>query len=123
MRRRRLMILGAGTFQLGAIEAARSLGVDTVVLSNFALAGRFGLLVTRYGPRALITPEVRDEITDGVVAGYSRLCEVEDPLVIFEPPGIEDFIPCTSVLPVWTKKPCIYRVGQDSEPAYRNHPA
>jgi predicted nucleic acid-binding protein len=51
---------------------------DTVVLSNFALAGRFGLLVTRYGPRAIITPEVRDEITDGVVAGYSRLCEVED---------------------------------------------
>lgn len=30
---------------------------DTIVLSNFALSGRFDLLIDRYGPRAQITPE------------------------------------------------------------------
>ena len=51
---------------------------DTVTLSNFALAGRVELLVTRYGQRAVITPEVLDEITDGVIAGYYRLGEIEE---------------------------------------------
>ncbi len=51
---------------------------DTVALSNFALAGRLDLLLSRYGKKAVITPEVLDEITDGVVAGYFALKEVED---------------------------------------------
>ena len=51
---------------------------DTVVLSNFALAGRLDLLVTRYGKAVMITLEVLDEVTDGVVAGYSALREIED---------------------------------------------
>ena len=51
---------------------------DTVTLSNFALAGRFGLLVTRYGQRAVITPEVLDEVTDGIIAGYQALSEIEE---------------------------------------------
>jgi predicted nucleic acid-binding protein len=50
---------------------------DTVALSNFALAGRFELLVARYGKRAIITPEVLDEVTDGVIAGYFALSEIE----------------------------------------------
>ena len=49
---------------------------DTVALSNFALAGRLDLLVSRYGKRAVITPEVFGEITDGIVAGYFALQEV-----------------------------------------------
>ena len=50
---------------------------DTVTLSNFALSGRLDLLIARYGRRAIITPQVLDEITDGIVAGYSELREVE----------------------------------------------
>ena len=50
---------------------------DTVTLSNFALSGRVDLLVVRYGRRAIITPQVLDEIADGIVAGYSELREVE----------------------------------------------
>lgn len=50
---------------------------DTVTLSNFALAGCFDLLVSRYGRRALVTLEVLDEIMDGVVAGYAALGRVE----------------------------------------------
>lgn len=51
--------------------------IDTVTLSNFALPGRLDLLIARYGPRAMITPQVQDEIADGIVAGYSELREVE----------------------------------------------
>lgn len=50
---------------------------DTVTLSNFALSGRLDLLIARFGRRAMITPQVQDEIADGVVAGYSELREVE----------------------------------------------
>lgn len=51
--------------------------MDTVTLSNFALSGRLDLLIARYGRRAMITPQVLDEIADGVVAGYSELRLVE----------------------------------------------
>jgi predicted nucleic acid-binding protein len=50
---------------------------DTVTLSNFALVGRLDLLVARYGKRAVLTPEVLDEVTDGVVAGYRALSAIE----------------------------------------------
>jgi len=50
---------------------------DTVTLSNFALAGRFDLLVSRYGKRAVLTPEVLNEVTDGGIAGYWGLGVVE----------------------------------------------
>lgn len=50
---------------------------DTVTLGNFALAGRLDLLVSRYGPRLRVTPEVLDEVTDGVIAGYSALTAIE----------------------------------------------
>ncbi|MDP6490525.1 MAG: hypothetical protein QGH42_08665 [Kiritimatiellia bacterium] len=58
-------------------EPAPSYLFDTVTLSNFALAGHFELLIARYGRRAMITPEVLDEVTDGVVAGYYALSEIE----------------------------------------------
>ena len=50
---------------------------DTIVLSNFALSGRFDLLIDRYGPRAQITPEVLDEVSAGIVAGYRGLKQIE----------------------------------------------
>ena len=53
---------------------------DTVALSNFALAGRLDLLVSRYGSRAWVTPAVLDEILDGIVAGYAELREIESAL-------------------------------------------
>jgi predicted nucleic acid-binding protein len=46
---------------------------DTVTLSNFALVGRTGLLVERYGSRARVTPQVLDELLEGVTAGYEAL--------------------------------------------------
>lgn len=46
---------------------------DTVTISNFALAGRIDLLAERYGPRARITPEVLNEVLEGIVAGYQAL--------------------------------------------------
>lgn len=51
---------------------------DTVVMSNFTLAGGLDLLISRYGKRLKITREVLDEITDGVVAGYTELQLIED---------------------------------------------
>lgn len=51
--------------------------LDTVTLSNFALSDRLDLLIARYGRRAIITPQVLDEIADGIVAGYSELRKVE----------------------------------------------
>ena len=53
---------------------------DTVTLSNFASANRVDLLVSRYGRRALVTPEVLDEVADGFVAGYVHLATVETAL-------------------------------------------
>lgn len=50
---------------------------DTVVLSNFALAGCLDLLVTRYGARLAITNEVLDEISDGVAAGHDGLAAIQ----------------------------------------------
>lgn len=58
-------------------EAGCDYYFDTVTLSNFALSGRVDLLIVRYGWRAVITPQVLDEIADGIVAGYSQLREVE----------------------------------------------
>ena len=50
---------------------------DAVTLSNFALTGQFALLVRRYGQRAMLTPEVLDEVTAGVIAGYYGLSNIE----------------------------------------------
>ena len=50
---------------------------DTVTLSNFALVGRFELLVMRYGRHLLVTPEVLEEVAEGVIAGYHALHEIE----------------------------------------------
>lgn len=51
---------------------------DTVALSNFALTGRLDLLVSRHGRHVQITQEVLDEVADGIIAGYSALCEIEE---------------------------------------------
>jgi len=50
---------------------------DTVTVSNFALAGSLELLVDRYGKRLTVTPEVLDEVAEGVIAGYHALHEIE----------------------------------------------
>ena len=59
-------------------ERAHAVFFDTVTLSNFALSQSLDLLIRRYGLRAQITPEVLDEVLDGIVAGYAELREVED---------------------------------------------
>ena len=59
------------------LERKRDYVLDTVTLSNFALAGRLELLVLRYGRRVRITPEVLDEVSDGAIAGYSALNAIE----------------------------------------------
>ncbi|MBN1676627.1 MAG: DUF3368 domain-containing protein [Kiritimatiellae bacterium] len=46
---------------------------DSVVLSNFALAGELRLLLRLYVGRGLITTEVLDEIGHGVAVGYGEL--------------------------------------------------
>jgi predicted nucleic acid-binding protein len=46
---------------------------DTVSLSNFALAQSLDLLVSRHEDCLCVTPEVLDELTAGIVAGYSAL--------------------------------------------------
>lgn len=51
---------------------------DTVTLSNFALVQRMDLLVSRYGRRAQLTPEVLDEVSEGVAAGYAALRAIEE---------------------------------------------
>lgn len=58
-------------------EDGPALFFDTVTLSNFALAGRLDLLVTRYGQRAHVAPEVLDEVIDGIVAGFPSLRDLE----------------------------------------------
>lgn len=50
--------------------------VDTVVLSNFAMAGESALLVSRYRDRMRVTDEVIDELIAGVAAGHSSLGSV-----------------------------------------------
>ena len=56
---------------------SRDLFFDTVTLSNFALARRVDLLVDRYGQQARITQEVRNEVLEGIVAGYPALRAIE----------------------------------------------
>jgi len=58
-------------------DAATCYFFDTVTLSNFALSGCLDLIVRRYGENACVTPQVMDEILDGVVAGYSALEEIQ----------------------------------------------
>lgn len=53
---------------------------DTVTLSNFALIGRFGLLVDRYGTSLYVTEQVRSEIAAGRASGYARLRAVDQAL-------------------------------------------
>lgn len=57
--------------------ASRNLFFDTVTLSNFALARRVDLLIERYGQRARITQEVRNEVLEGIVAGYQALDAID----------------------------------------------
>ena len=59
-------------------ENDRPILFDTVVLSNFALSGRLDLLVQRYGRQVHVTPEVLDEVMDGIVVGYAKLSVIED---------------------------------------------
>ena len=58
-------------------ESGSAYYFDTVTLSNFALSGRLDLVIARYGRCANVTSQVLDEVADGIVAGYSRLREVE----------------------------------------------
>ena len=53
---------------------------DTVTLSNFALAGRFGLLVRRYGTSLYVTEQVRVELAAGRAGGHARLRAVDQAL-------------------------------------------
>ncbi len=62
-------------------KGGKSFFFDTVTLSNFALAGRLDLFSVRYGTRLHVTPEVLDELTDGVVAGLPILAAVEELLI------------------------------------------
>jgi predicted nucleic acid-binding protein len=55
---------------------------DTVTLSNFALAGRLDLLIGRYGQRAQLTPEVMDEVSDGIASGHSELRDIENAVAV-----------------------------------------
>ena len=54
--------------------------VDTVTLCNFALCGRFGLLLDRYGASLCVTEQVRVELAAGHAAGYVGLEAVEEAL-------------------------------------------
>ena len=74
-------------------EPGRQFFFDTVTLSNFVLSGRLDLVITRYGPRANVTPQVLDEIADGIVAGYSGLQEVETAVATGRLSGVERFSP------------------------------
>ena len=55
--------------------------IDTITLSNFALVGRLGILNERFGARLLVTSEVRDEVSDGIVAGYHELHDIETAII------------------------------------------
>jgi predicted nucleic acid-binding protein len=56
--------------------------VDTVALSNFALGGRLDLLIDRYGRRAVVTPQVLDEVLDGIAAGYRALETIREAVAV-----------------------------------------
>ena len=49
------------------------------------------MLIARYGQCAIITPQVLDEIADGIVAGYSELREVETAVTGGEFGDVEGF--------------------------------
>ena len=55
--------------------------VDTITLSNFALAGRLDILIKRFDARLLVTLEVRDEVSDGIIAGFHELHEIETAII------------------------------------------
>ena len=74
-------------------EPDRQYYFDTVTLSNFVLSGRLDLLIARYGRRANITPQVLDEVADGIVAGYAGLREVETAVTCGRLSGVERFSP------------------------------
>ena len=56
--------------------------VDTVTLCNFALCGRFGLLLDRYGASLCVTEQVRVELAAGRATGYAGLEAVEEALSV-----------------------------------------
>ncbi len=60
---------------------------DTTVLSNFAAAGRLGLLEARYRDVAFTTVEVVDELRRGVKAGYVYLESVLQQIESINPGG------------------------------------
>lgn len=50
---------------------------DSVSLSNFALAHQFDLLLRRYpAGRLCVTPQVVDEVLNGIQSGYSALSSI-----------------------------------------------
>lgn len=53
-----------------------ALFADTVVLSNFALAGRLDLLLERYRGRLIVTRQVLEEVLAGIEAGHRPLEEI-----------------------------------------------
>ena len=53
---------------------------DTVTLSNFALCGKFELLVGRYGLSLVLTEQVRVELSHGRSGGYAELEQIENEL-------------------------------------------
>ncbi len=59
-------------------EKAPFLFFDTVVLSNFSLAGSFKLIQNTYQKRLIITDEVYDEIANGIARGFKDLTTVFD---------------------------------------------
>ncbi len=58
----------------------RALFLDTVVLSNFALARQVGLLLDRYPDSLCTTVQVLEELLAGVQAGYGQLESVVGPI-------------------------------------------
>ena len=59
-------------------EQTRWYFFDTATLSNFALSGCLDLLIERYGQTSQITPQVLDEVVEGIVAGYTSLQKIEE---------------------------------------------
>jgi len=60
----------------GASSRAPDFG--SVTLSNFALAARIDLLVERYGAGVQVTPQVLDELLEGIAVGFDALTTVID---------------------------------------------
>lgn len=57
-------------------EWRRACFLDTVVLRNFALAGRLDLLAAHFGQRGCLMHQVTDELSEGIAAGYPGLSAV-----------------------------------------------